>query len=126
MVPTVLLENLTATADFVLEATFVGVPDDKWGERPMALIRLMPGATQTEDDVIAEIKAISGEDVRACYQCGKCTAGCPVAFAMEMGPHEVIRHTLLGLEEEVLKVNTFWLCICFCFNDFFFFDLICS
>jgi heterodisulfide reductase subunit C len=29
---------------------------------------------------------------------------------MEMGPHEVIRYTLLGLEEEVLGVNTFWLC----------------
>ena len=52
MVPTVLLENLTATADFVLEATYVGVPDEKWGERPMALIKLMPGAKQTEADVI--------------------------------------------------------------------------
>jgi heterodisulfide reductase subunit C len=29
---------------------------------------------------------------------------------MEIGPHEVIRYTLLGLEEEVLHVNTFWLC----------------
>lgn len=52
MVPTVLLENLTATADFVLEATYVGVPDEKWGERPMAIIKLVPGATQTEADVI--------------------------------------------------------------------------
>jgi len=52
MVPTVLLENLTAIADFVLEATYVGVPDDVWGERPMALIKLMPGATATEEDII--------------------------------------------------------------------------
>ena len=52
MVPTVLLENLTATADFVLEATYVGVPDEKWGERSMAIIKLVPGATQTEADVI--------------------------------------------------------------------------
>jgi heterodisulfide reductase subunit C len=29
---------------------------------------------------------------------------------MEIGPHEAIRYTLLGLEEEVLQVNTFWLC----------------
>ena len=57
MVPTVLLENLTATADFVLEATYVGVPDEKWGERPMALIKLMPGATQTEADVIKFLEA---------------------------------------------------------------------
>ncbi|MBA3029939.1 MAG: long-chain fatty acid--CoA ligase [Desulfobacteraceae bacterium] len=52
MVPTVLLENLTAMADFVLEATYVGVPDDKWGERPMAIVTLIPGAGETEEDVL--------------------------------------------------------------------------
>jgi acyl-CoA synthetase (AMP-forming)/AMP-acid ligase II len=52
MVPTVLLENLTATADFVLEATYVGVPDPKWGERPMAIIRLVPGASENEEDIL--------------------------------------------------------------------------
>jgi acyl-CoA synthetase (AMP-forming)/AMP-acid ligase II len=52
MVPTVLLENLTATADFVLEATYVGVPDEKWGERPVAILTLVPGATESEDDVM--------------------------------------------------------------------------
>jgi acyl-CoA synthetase (AMP-forming)/AMP-acid ligase II len=52
MVPTVLLENVTATADFILEATYVGVPDAKWGERPMVVARLVPGATETEEDII--------------------------------------------------------------------------
>ena len=52
MVPTVLLENLLAGAEFVLEATFVGVPDEKWGQRPMAIITKVPGAEQTEKDVI--------------------------------------------------------------------------
>ena len=52
MVPTVLLENLAATADFVLEATFVGVRDEKWGERPMAIVKLVPGARENEQDVI--------------------------------------------------------------------------
>ena len=52
MVPTVLLENLSGLADFVLEATVVGVPDDVWGEIPMALIKLVPGAEATEDDYI--------------------------------------------------------------------------
>jgi len=52
MVPTVLLENLTCNAPFVLEAMFVGVPDEKWGEIPMALVKLMPGLTNTEEDVL--------------------------------------------------------------------------
>ena len=52
MVPTVLLENLTAMADFVLEATYVGVPDEKWGQRPLAIVALVPGAKETEKDII--------------------------------------------------------------------------
>ncbi len=51
MIPTVLLENLTASADGVLEVTYIGVPDEKWGERPMAIVKLAPGATQSEDDI---------------------------------------------------------------------------
>jgi fatty-acyl-CoA synthase len=51
MIPTVLLENLTASADGVLEATYIGVPDEKWGERPMAIVKLAPGATQSEEDI---------------------------------------------------------------------------
>ena len=53
MVPTVLLENLISMADFVLEATVVGVPDSVWGEKPMALVSLRPGYEATEEDVIA-------------------------------------------------------------------------
>lgn len=53
MVPTVLLENITGTADFVLEATFVGVPDEKWGEVPMAIVKPVPGTNPTAADVIA-------------------------------------------------------------------------
>ena len=56
MVPTVLLENLTATADFVLEATYVGVPDDIWGQRPMAIVSLVSGATEGAEDIMHFLK----------------------------------------------------------------------
>lgn len=57
MVPTVLLENIACSADFILEAAVVGVPDDKWGHRPMALVSLVPGSTETEEDVINHLQA---------------------------------------------------------------------
>jgi acyl-CoA synthetase (AMP-forming)/AMP-acid ligase II len=57
MVPTVLLENLAAMAEFVLEAAVVGVPDEVWGEKAMAVIKLVPGATNTEEDLIRFLKA---------------------------------------------------------------------
>jgi fatty-acyl-CoA synthase len=56
MIPTVLLENLAARADFVLEATVVGVPDPLWGEKAMAVIKVDPGAGKGEHDLIAFLK----------------------------------------------------------------------
>lgn len=51
-----------------------------------------------------------GQPLRACYQCGKCTAGCPVSFAMDYPPHRVIRALQLGLKDDVLNCNSIWLC----------------
>jgi len=61
MVPTVLLENLAAMADFVLEATVVGVPDEVWGEKTLAIIKLVPGSNKKEEDLI-EFLRIEGVD----------------------------------------------------------------
>ncbi len=48
--------------------------------------------------------------VTACYQCAKCSAGCPLTFAMDFLPHEIIRLTGLGQEEIILRSNTIWVC----------------
>ena len=65
---------------------------------------------KVHNEFAQKVEEISGQNLFACYQCGNCTAGCPVSFAMDLGPHQVIRFCLLGLEEEVLKSNTFWMC----------------
>jgi heterodisulfide reductase subunit C2 len=65
---------------------------------------------KTEDDMIAQVKAISGVDVRACYQCGKCTAGCPMAASMELMPNQILRLLQLGLHEQALASRTIWQC----------------
>ncbi len=57
-----------------------------------------------------EIRERTGENVFLCYQCGKCTAGCPVSEEMDLRPNQIIRALQLGLEEEVLKTKTIWLC----------------
>lgn len=65
---------------------------------------------KTEDDVIAAIKEISGEDVRACYQCGKCTAGCPLASTMDLMPNQILRLIQVGEYEQALRSQTIWQC----------------
>jgi acyl-CoA synthetase (AMP-forming)/AMP-acid ligase II len=57
MVPTVLLENLSAMAEFVLEATVVGVPDEVWGEVPLAIVKYVPNSNKVEDDLIEFLKS---------------------------------------------------------------------
>jgi heterodisulfide reductase subunit C len=56
------------------------------------------------------ISGIIGQNIDGCYQCGKCTAGCPLAYSMEIPPHEIIRLVQLGREEEALASHTIWLC----------------
>jgi heterodisulfide reductase subunit C len=51
-----------------------------------------------------------GKEVFNCYQCSKCSAGCPVAFAMDLLPHQVIRSVLFGKKEKVLSSSTIWIC----------------
>jgi acyl-CoA synthetase (AMP-forming)/AMP-acid ligase II len=56
MIPTVLLENLAAMADFVLETTVVGVPDEVWGEKAMAIVKLVPNSDKSEQDLFDFLK----------------------------------------------------------------------
>ncbi|MFA5110410.1 MAG: 4Fe-4S dicluster domain-containing protein [Desulfobaccales bacterium] len=48
--------------------------------------------------------------VSACYQCKKCSGGCPLTFAMDFYPDQVIRLALLGQEDQVLGCRTIWVC----------------
>lgn len=58
-----------------------------------------------------EIETLSGQNIALCYQCGECTAGCPVAYAADLTPNQVIRLAQLGQENEVLKSRMIWLCV---------------
>ena len=52
----------------------------------------------------------SGENLLACYQCQKCSAGCPVAYAMDLLPNQIIRMVQFGFREKVLTSHTIWIC----------------
>jgi len=49
-------------------------------------------------------------DVQACYQCGRCSAGCPVSPFFDLLPMQVVRLAAYGLEDELLGCQTIWLC----------------
>ena len=65
---------------------------------------------QLRSDIAETVEELSGQDVRICYQCGKCSAGCPIAEDMNLPPNQVIRLLQLGLVDEALRSKTIWLC----------------
>ena len=58
---------------------------------------------------VRQVEEISGQNLLACNQCGKCSAGCPVVAVMDLLPSQAIRMAQLGMEE-VLEGNTIWVC----------------
>jgi len=72
-------------------------------------MRTRISSTQMHGALVERVESISGQDVLACNQCGKCSAGCPVAAAMDMLPSQVIRLVQLGLDE-ALDAQAIWMC----------------
>lgn len=60
--------------------------------------------------LIKDLEKDCGQKIRQCYQCGKCSAGCPISYQMDFLPHQIIRMVQLGMEDEVLSSKTIWLC----------------
>jgi heterodisulfide reductase subunit C len=59
-----------------------------------------------------ELKKIPGaERLMMCFQCGTCTADCPVSrYNESYRPRKILRMAQLGLKDQVLKSDVIWLC----------------
>ncbi len=58
----------------------------------------------------AQVAAATGQNPFRCYQCGNCSAGCPMAGQGDLLPHQVFRHLQLG-DDEPLRAVQPWLCV---------------
>ncbi|MBI2830859.1 MAG: 4Fe-4S dicluster domain-containing protein [Chloroflexi bacterium] len=70
----------------------------------------VPAAVVPKRSFRREVEEMNGQKVSACFQCEKCTNGCPVTFAMDIPPHKLTRSVHLGLRDEALKSDTIWVC----------------
>jgi heterodisulfide reductase subunit C len=59
----------------------------------------------------AAVEAISGVDLSVCYQCKKCSSGCPVGRLTRSRPSELLRQLQLGAGDELLASDLVWMCV---------------
>ena len=70
-----------------------------------------------KDPFVLKVQELSGQNLLACYQCGKCSAGCPAVTQMDILPNQIIRYAQLGFKDELLDSRAIWICeSCFMCN----------
>ena len=61
--------------------------------------------------IINAVQEASGVDLSICFQCKKCTSGCPVAKLVNSPPSEIMRRLHLGAGDEMLECDLLWMCV---------------
>jgi heterodisulfide reductase subunit C len=72
-------------------------------------MRTIISVEQVRGPFVRQVEEISGQDLLACNQCGRCSAGCPVVAVVDVLPSQVVRMAQLGMEE-ILESDTIWIC----------------
>ena len=71
----------------------------------------LPVNLTVQDSLVEVLESIARTRFCDCYQCGKCTAGCPRASAMDVAPNRLIRMLQLGDVEPALRSQAIWQCV---------------
>ena len=61
-------------------------------------------------NILPAVEELASVDLSECYQCKKCSCGCPVSGHTESPPAEIIRRLQLGAGDEILNSDIIWTC----------------
>ncbi|MFH1059151.1 MAG: 4Fe-4S dicluster domain-containing protein [Pseudomonadota bacterium] len=67
-------------------------------------------AIRPSGELAQRARQACGADLSACYGCRKCSNGCPLGWAMDLHPYQVVRLAQLGQVERLKAANTIWVC----------------
>ncbi len=62
-------------------------------------------------DFLDYLETESGQPISRCFQCKKCSGGCPVSAYSDIKAHQAVRLGQLGREEELISAPLVWYCI---------------
>ena len=66
---------------------------------------------KTTEGLIRRIEQMTGTDLSSCYQCKRCTSGCPVSKLVNSPPSEIMRRLHLQVGDELLDSEIVWMCV---------------
>lgn len=67
--------------------------------------------TKSNQDWAKRVEQIAHTRLNDCYQCGKCTAGCPRGDVMDMPPTRIMRATQTGDILGAARAASIWRCL---------------
>ncbi len=67
-------------------------------------------SAQVDSQLRKDISLFGGENVHQCFNCGNCTAVCPLSRESTVFPRKTIRYLQLGLKDKVIESSEPWLC----------------
>lgn len=76
-------------------------------QRPRKVTRL---TVKVDPHLMTDLKKMGAFDVSACYNCGNCTAICPLSVEGHELPRKLIRYAVLGLKDKIVSCPEVWLC----------------
>ncbi len=65
---------------------------------------------RVDPNLLTELKKYGTVDIETCFNCGNCTAICPLTTDEENFPRRMIRHAQLGLKDRLVASKDLWLC----------------
>lgn len=69
------------------------------------------GTTGDRPSLASAVRTATGLNVARCYQCGKCSAGCPMAPETTLRPHDIMRLVQRDARERLFADDAPWLCL---------------
>lgn len=67
-------------------------------------------ATRVNTKLLRELKKYGAFDINACFNCGNCTAVCPLSNENDAFPRRMIRYAQLGMKDHLISNKELWLC----------------
>ena len=67
-------------------------------------------SVKVDPNLMKDLKEFGLKDANKCFQCGNCTATCPLATQENPCPRKLVKYAQMGLKDRILKSPEPWLC----------------